>query len=291
MRNETSRSAGHVALFRALETARGHDRVVDDPYAHRFLTGSHRMVAGLARVPAIGRRIERYLDRRWPAGPRASAVARTRLIDDLTVEALSRGARQVVLLGAGYDSRAYRLPGIDRAQVFEVDRPATQATKQRLVRGAVHPSRRGHVHFVPVDLITGDLAAELRRAGFAALEPTVIVWEGVTNYLTAGAVDATMRLVAASTASGSSLIFTYVDRAALDGAFAGVDAWHAVVRDSGEPWTFGLAPAQLPAYVAARDMRLALDLSARDAADRYLSPLGRHEPAAEFYRIAQAEIL
>ncbi len=291
MRNETSRSAEHVALFRALETARGHDRVVDDPYAHMFLTGSHRMIAGLAWVPAIGRRVERYLDRRWPAGPRASAVARTRLIDELTLEALRRGARQVVLLGAGFDSRAYRLPGIDAVPVFEVDHPATQATKERLVRGAVHPSKRGHVHFVPVDLITGDLAAALRNAGFVTLEPTVIIWEGVTNYLTAEAVDATMRLVAASTATGSSLIFTYVDRAALDGQVTGVEEWHAVVRDGGEPWTFGFVPAELPGYVAERDMRLALDLSAREAADRYLSPLGRHEPAAGFYRIAQAEIL
>lgn len=291
MRNETSRTAEHVALFRALETAHRADRVVEDPYAQMFLTGSHRLVAGLARVPAIGRRVERYIDRRWPAGPRASAVARTRLIDDLTVEALRHGARQVVLLGAGFDSRAYRLPGIDASRVFEVDHPATQSTKERLVRGAVHPAKRGHVTFVPVDLITGDLAAALRVAGFARLEPTVIIWEGVTNYLTAESVDATMRLVADSTASGSSLIFTYVDRAALDGAFEGVEEWHAAVRKSGEPWTFGFAPAELPGYLAERNMRLALDESARQAADRYLTPLGRHEPAAAFYRIARAEIL
>ncbi|BCY07683.1 SAM-dependent methyltransferase [Actinoplanes sp. L3-i22] len=287
MRNQTSRSAEHVALFRALETARRRDRVVDDPYAKSFLTGTHRLAAGLARVPALGRRIERYLDRRWPAGPRASAVARTRLIDDLTLAALDHGARQVVLLGAGFDSRPYRLPGIGAARVFEVDHPATQATKKRLL----HPSRREHVRFVPVDLITGDLAAALRAAGFAPLEPTVVVWEGVTNYLTAAAVDATMRLVADSTASGSELIFTYVDRAALTGDVPGVAEWHAVVRAGGEPWTFGFDPAELPGYVAARGMRLALDRSARDAAREYLAPLGRHEPAAEFYRIAKAEIL
>ncbi|SNT01941.1 methyltransferase, TIGR00027 family [Actinoplanes regularis] len=293
MRNQTSRSAEHVALFRALETARRRHRVFTDPYAKGFLTGTHRLVAALAALPAAGRRIEEYIDRRWPGGPRASAVARTRLIDDLALEALARGARQVILLGAGYDSRAYRLPGIAAARVFEVDHPATQATKRRLVRATVHPSRRGHVRFVPVDLVTGDLAAALRTAGFAALEPTVVIWEGVTNYLTAAAVDATMRLIAASTASGSTLIFTYVDRAALDGTgdFSGVTEWHAAVRHGGEPWTFGFAPAELPGYVAARGLRLALDQSAREAADRYLEPLGRHEPAASFYRIAQAEIL
>ncbi|WP_436520285.1 class I SAM-dependent methyltransferase [Actinoplanes sp. HUAS TT8] len=287
MRN-SSRSAEHVALFRAIETARGHDRVVDDPYAQRFLTGSHRLIAGLARVPAIGRRVERYIDRRWPAGPRASAVARTRLIDDLTVEALHRDVRQVVLLGAGFDSRAYRLPGIDAARVFEVDHPATQATKERLVHGVVGLPQRGHVRFVPVDLITGDLDAELRSAGFTAGEPAVIIWEGVTNYLTAAAVDATLRQIAHFK---GTIIFTYVDRVALDGDRPGIAEWHAAVRDGGEPWTFGFVPAELPEYLAARGLRLTLDESARTAADRYLTPLGRDEPAAEFYRIARAEIL
>jgi methyltransferase (TIGR00027 family) len=199
----------------------------------------------------------------------------------------------VVLLGAGYDSRAYRLPAMAGVQVFEVDHPATQATKQRLLRAHVRPDRRTHVHLVPVDLAADDLAGALREAGFGALERTVVVWEGVTNYLTERAVDATVRQLAAITGSGSRLVFTYVDRAALDGTggFTGFDEWHAAVREQGEPWTFGFDPGELPSYLAERGMRLFLDLSARDAADRYLVPLGRREPAAPFYHIAAAEIL
>lgn len=292
VQNKTSRTAEQVALVRALETARHHDRIFDDPYAARFLHGGFRLVASLARVPAIGRRLERYIDERWPAGPRASAVARTRLIDDRVSAAVAAGARQVVLLGAGYDSRAYRLPAAASARVFEVDHPATQATKHRLVRANVHPARRAHVRFVAVDLITEDLAAALRRDGFADLEPTVVVWEGVTNYLTEEAVDAVLRQLAAITATGSRLIFTYVDRAALDspGDFPGLADWQGAVRAGGEPWTFGFDPADLSRYLADRGMRLSLDMSARDAAIRYLTPLGRHEPAAPFYRIAEAEI-
>ena len=288
MRNKASRTAEQVALFRALETARGHDRVFDDPLAVRFLHGGYRLLARAARVRPVGLRLSRFIDRRWP-GPRPSAVARTRLIDDLVVEALARGARQVLLLGAGYDSRAYRLPGIDRVAVFEADHPATQAVKRRLVRGAVRPERRRHVRYVPVDLLREDLGDALLAAGFAALEPTVVVWEGVTNYLSEPAVDATLRRIAALTATGSSLIFTYVDRRVLDGS---LDAgnWPAAVRRAGEPWTFGFDPATLPAYVASRGLRLALDMSTRDAAVRYLAPLGRAEDAATFYRVAEAEI-
>jgi methyltransferase (TIGR00027 family) len=286
--DRASRTAEQVALFRALETARPRDRIFDDPLAVRFLPVGYRLAARLARWRPAGSRLERYIDARWP-GPRASAVARTRLIDDLVGDAVAAGTRQVLLLGAGYDSRAYRLPAMAGVRVFEADHPATQAAKRRLIRAAVRPDRRGHVRFVPVDLLADDLTAALGRAGFAAGEPTVVIWEGVTNYLTAPAVDATLRGLAALTAAGSRIIFTYVDRAVVVGE-AGIGAWQAAVRRQGEPWTFGFDPAALPGYLAERGLRRTLDLSTAEAAGRYLAPLGRHEAAATFYRVCQAEV-
>jgi methyltransferase (TIGR00027 family) len=241
-------------------------------------------------VPGVGRGLERYLDRRFPGGPRASAVVRTRLIDEVTSDALARGVGQVVLLGAGYDSRAYRLPGIDAARVFEVDHPATQATKRRVVGTRVRAERRAHVRFVGVDLLTDDLRTALSGAGFARDDRAVVVWEGVTNYLTAEAVDTTLRTLAELLASGSSVVFTYVDRAALDGTGAFQGVWQDAVRQQGEPWTFGFEPATLKDHLAERGLTLTLDQSTRDAADRYLTPRGRHEPAAAFYRVAVAEV-
>ena len=284
-----SRTARYVALFRALETARRTGRLFDDPYAAAFLSRRHRLVAELARVPALGGRLERYIDRRWP-GLHTSAVVRTRLIDDLVSEALLEGAEQVVLLGAGYDSRAYRLPGMADRRVFEVDRPSTQAVKQRLLGTRLSADRRDHVRFVPADLIHDDLGTALLAAGYDPARDTVVVWEGVTNYLTEAAVDRTVRKLAALTPAGSRLIVTYVDRAVLDGTAddAGVARWRAAVGAGGEPWTFGFDPADLERFLADRGMTLVVDLSAADAARRYLVPLQRHEPAAPFYRIAMA---
>jgi methyltransferase (TIGR00027 family) len=298
VQNRTSRTAAHVALFRALETARPRQRIFSDPFAAAFLPTRYRLFAQLARVRPIGQGLERYIDRRWPGGPRASAVARTRLIDDLLDEALAGavdpagGISQVLLLGAGYDSRAYRIPAMASVDVFEVDHPATQATKQRLLRAHLPAERRQHVRLVPVDLNTDDLGSALRHAGFVAQHRTVVIWEGVTNYLTANAVDATLRQLADLTGTGSLIIFTYIDQAALDGTggFAGADGWHAAVTRHGEPWTFGFDPDALPGYLAARDLALTLDLTTRDAAARYLAPLGRDEPTAAFYRIARAEV-
>jgi methyltransferase (TIGR00027 family) len=314
--NRASRTAEHVALFRALESSRRRGRLFHDPFAVLFLSSRYRLLAQLAALPPVGRRIERYIDERWPGGPRGSAVVRTRLIDDLLVEALAGGAAQVLLLGAGYDSRAYRIPALAAATVFEVDHPATQAAKRRLIEGRLPADRRPHVRFVPVDLLRDDLGAELLRAGFVAGARTVVVWEGVTNYLTASTVDATLRLLAATTGAGSRIVFTYIDRGALadggeptgsgapgasgepagggapgaGGPADGIGGWRDAVRDAGEPWTFGFEPAELPGYLAARGLALTTDLSTRDAAARYLAPLHRDEPAAAFYHVVAAEV-
>lgn len=285
MQNRTSRTAEHVALFRAIETARKNG-VIHDPFAAAFLHGRYGLLAQLARIPAVRVQLERYLDRRFPGGPRASAVVRTRLIDDLAEES---GATQVVLLGAGYDSRAYRLPGMRSARVFEVDHPATQTTKRKVVEARVGAGRRGHVRFVGVDLMVDALRPALLRAGFSPGERTVVIWEGVTNYLTADAVDTTLRDLAGILATGSRIVFTYVDRRALDGSGTFTDVWEQAPREHGEPWTFGLVPAEMKEYLAERGFDLKQDLSTRDAADRFLPPERQHEPAAAFYRIVEAE--
>jgi O-methyltransferase involved in polyketide biosynthesis len=101
MRNMASRTAQHVALFRALESVRRGPRLFGDPYAVSSLGAGYRLVVALARPPRVGGRVERYIDGRWPAGPWASAVVRTRFIDDLLEAALADGVRQVVLLGGG----------------------------------------------------------------------------------------------------------------------------------------------------------------------------------------------
>ena len=105
--------------------------------------------------------------------------------------------------------------------------------------------------FAPADLTVDDLGTVLREAGFDPALRTAVIWEGVTNYLNAAAVDATLRGLPALCPPGSTVIFTYVDRGVLDGtaAFAGAAEWHDAVRREGEPWTFGLDPAEVPDYL------------------------------------------
>src|SRR5579862_3148429 len=120
-----SRTAEFMAFFRALETAaHPRKRLFNDPWANGFLRPPLRAVALLAQLPPLRALICRFIDKRWP-GARTSGVARTRYIDEVVNEALSCGITQLVILGAGFDSRASRLRGLAHARVFEVDHPNT----------------------------------------------------------------------------------------------------------------------------------------------------------------------
>ncbi|GAA0580899.1 hypothetical protein GCM10010172_77250 [Paractinoplanes ferrugineus] len=105
---------------------------------------------------------------------------RTRLIDDLVLDAVAAGATRVVLLGAGYDNRAYRLPALATTPVVETDHPATQQAKMRVVKARIRADRRAHVRFGPVDPSRQELpAAALDTAAptVVTAAPTVVIWE------------------------------------------------------------------------------------------------------------------
>lgn len=285
-----SRTAEYMAFFRALETCQPPSaRLFDDPYAVALLPGWLRAVVRLAALPLIGRALPWLVDRGWPL-TRSSGVVRTRLIDDAVAEALANGATQLVLLGAGLDSRPYRLLHGRPVSVFEVDHPATQrAKRERLL--AVLGELPSNVRYLSVDFERDDLQAALEAAGYAPAGRAVIVWEGVVSYLSAASVDRTFSILSRLAAPASRLIFTYVDRGALDGSihFAEAARWRGWVRFSGEPFTFGFEPAELPAYLADRGFRLLTDITTAAAAERYCPPLRRGEPGSRLYRVAVAE--
>ena len=198
-----------MALFRALESARPtHQRLFADLFARAFLRPRLRLVVALARVLSLDGTC-RVIDRRWP-GARSSAVARTRFIDDRLQVMLASAMEQLVLLGAGFDSRPYRLSACEPIAVFEVDHPDTLAKKRRVLETQLGTLPR-HVRFVATDFNQEALPARMAAAGFDATRRTLVVWEGVTNYLSEAAVDETLGWCA-QLAPGSQLLFTYVHR-------------------------------------------------------------------------------
>jgi methyltransferase (TIGR00027 family) len=241
-----------------------------------------RAVAFAARFPLAHSLIVGLIDRRWP-GPRLSGVVRTRVIDDFVTAAMQDGATQLVLLGAGYDTRATRLPAAASSTVFEVDHPVTQARK-RAVLGRV--SER--VRYVPLDFENHALQPALIDAGLNHSQRACVLWEGVFSYLTPEAIDATLAALVEICAPGSQILLTYVDQRFLDTTNPQAGAWFTAVHNAGEPFQTGLDPSQAPAFFAERDLALLSDESTTQAAHRLGVPKAHTIP--EIYRLATVQI-
>lgn len=285
-----SHTAEQNALFRALEAAQPPSkRVCNDPFARAFLTWPLSLVGTLGTLPGLRDLLPRIIDARWP-GPRSAVVARTRLIDDMIAASIGEHVEQLVVLGAGFDSRAYRLPLPRGVIVFEVDHPDTQAAKRRaLERTSKIPS---NVRYVATDFNERSLSDVMDAAGYRESADTFILWEGTTNYLTEGAVDATLRWCSRAR-PGSRVLFTYVHRDILTRpeTFVGTKNLFASLEKSGERFTFGLEPDAVPKFLAERGLALESDVGAAEFRQRYYGDAARHLRGHEFYRVALARVV
>ena len=237
-----------------------------DRFADTFIAAKNRRLAGVLPQALL----KGLFDLAAP-GSYCFTIARTRHFDEALLAACRAGVEQVVLLGAGYDSRVFRFADeLAGVQVFEVDHPATQARKQRLLQGAQRPTP-ANLHFVPVDFVTNSLGTELSKNGFSPTRKTLFLWEGVSYYLPQAAVEQVLDFVA-NCAAGSSIMFDYAIKSFVDGdtsTYGGkqVAKW---LKKIGEPFLFGLKAEDTQAFLAGRKLRLVSDLGPAELEGRYL---------------------
>ncbi|MEL7976326.1 class I SAM-dependent methyltransferase [Isoptericola sp. F-RaC21] len=259
---DTSRAASRTAVLVCQGRAAAQGRLgpgrFDDPMAQRLLDAEELVPVRQVRE---GRPPEGWGPRTAYEQVRACAdlmAARTVVID----EAVRAHANpQVVLLGAGLDSRAWRMPELADVDVLEVDHPASQRDKRRRVGDAVPPVR---LAYAPVDLARDRLADGLAAAGHRAGEPTTWVWEGVVPYLTRAQAADTVRQVAALSAPGSALVVNYQApslRATVGRRVAGVLAAAGGHRPmtAGEPWRAAWAPRRMAALLRSHGFDVVAD--------------------------------
>lgn len=261
MREDTpSLTAMVVAFARGLSGAGEH--AVRDPFAEKLLPRPIATILRGARKLAEGRpSVERALSLAT-LDTLAHASLRTGEIDAAVDLGLARGARQLVLVGAGLDARAYRLDSLANVRVFEVDHPATQKLKRKKAE-ALRPRCKELVH-VAVDFGKDSLADALADAGHDTNLPTVWVWEGVTMYLPREAVRATLDVIAARSAPKSRLILTYVDPAYATIPRALIPLTRVVFDTIGEP-LLGIVPtAEMHDELDARGFVVASDTTSRE---------------------------
>lgn len=230
-----------------------------------------------------------YLLQRSAMGTPGMLLCRTRFIDEALILALQSGCQQVVCLGAGYDTRAYRIPGIEATRFFELDLPIPQQLKrdhfQKVLGGLPK-----HVTFVPIDFNQQSISIELPAAGFNSDHKTFFIWEGVTQYITAEAVEDTLNFVSGS-APGSQVAFTYIERGIVDGLARSADDQRIMsrVERRGMPWIFGLESSELDAWLGRRGLKLSDQADASEYRKRYVSPVGRQMQIYAGEKMALAE--
>lgn len=234
-------------------------------------------------------------------------IVRTRFVDDRLEQAIADGATQVVIMGAGWDTRAYRFAELLRgARVFEVDQPPTQNWKRRRAEAVLGPAP-ANLTYLQVDFRTQTLGEVLAAAGYDSKQRTFFIWEGVTMYLPEAAVRDTLRWIAQQ-APGSSVVFDFAYSALIEfiaqmqagwqppteAARVGMDRLRQI-KAWGEPWIFGVPTDQSAEFVTELGLehRETLGMASQEAARRYLGwTEDKPFPASirQFYAIAEAVV-
>lgn len=286
-RNPAAQTAFGPMVQAAIEQCEAPERrLVSDDLALSILPAGQRALVRAMRWPLL-RRMTISAGERAVPGSWSLITCRKRYIDDKLDEALG-SIDSVVVLGAGLDTKAYRLAGRSDIPVFEVDLPVNIARKKAAVQraiGAVPAS----VHLVPLDFERDDLISALTGHGYRPDARTFFIWEGVTQYLTEEAVRATLGALQA-TPAGSRLAFTYVRKDFIDGVnMYGADILYKRFRQRQPVWRFGLDPDEVSAFVADYGWRLVEQAGPDYFLRNYIEPTGRKLAASQLEWSAYAD--
>ncbi len=287
-------AAARATLFRKDGTAQGvakqrliesiaadpSKRVIEDPFAECFVTGA-------SIIKCMGHDTSIWLTAKITPGLHEHLITRTRVIDEFVKHGAAAGAAQYVVLGAGYDMRAYRLDLPASLKVFEVDQEEVQELKKSRMPREVLAT--GKATYVSVDFNTQTLGEQLTKAGFQKGLPTIVSLEGVTQYIPKEAAAATLKEMGSMIGPGSTLFVSYVDErmqtepAAICGAGypdpeKKLGMISTLVAKVGEPWISYYGAAEMKGVLSSCGFALSSDTTMADTNALYFGAVGREVP-------------
>jgi len=264
-----SKTALWTTLMRAFSTGEENKNIRGrDHLAEIFLPEKQRL--GLWDLKTRQHQKERY----FVIGVYEYVMARTIIFDTFFKQALEQHFEQIVFLGAGYDTRPYRFaPLLDSVAIFELDIPLTQEHKRRCLARA-HIDIPGQINFVPINFNTESIKDALLSAGFDPGKKTFFIWEGVTYYLGATAVDATLEFVRSNTLAGSAIAFDYI--ALWPGIFDAYGVKELIEfnrkNQSGESGnSFALEEGAIDSFLSERGFEISDHLNSKEIEENYLT--------------------
>jgi methyltransferase (TIGR00027 family) len=261
-------------------------RLIEDPLAFSILPFGMRSFVWLMQLAATRNWMVRAVEKSAP-GIWGGLMCRKRYIDEKLIEVVDQ-VNAVVNLGAGFDTRVYRLPALAKTSVWEVDQPGNIKLKQvRLQK--LFGKIPAHVKLVPIDFDHDELIAALTLHGYSIDEPTFFICEAVTQYLTEIGIKTTFDFLAKSK-RGSRLVFTYVRKDFLDGRVRyGQENLYRQYVVKNNIWLFGIDPQEMTNFLEPYGWRVVEHLSYEELAEKYVKPSGRELSSTLIEQIVYAE--
>ncbi len=263
-------------------------RCLEDDLAYRILPFSSRAVIWVMRLTWLRRWFIRVIEKNYP-GFWGSLMCRGRYIDEKLIES-SNQMDAVVNLGAGFDTRAYRLSTLADKPVWEVDQLDNIHAKQSRLR-KLFGTIPSHVQLAAIDFDREDLSAVLETYGYSMHKRTFFILEAVTQYLTEQGIKHIFDFLAQA-AHGSRLVLTYVRKEFLDGR--SLDDWEKFyqkfVKDK-KVFIFGMEPAAWPAFLKQYEWQIIEDVGYDEMIENYIQPTGRVLASTPIERMIYAEKL
>ncbi len=247
----SSKTAEGIATLRLHESQRPEgERICYDPYAVHFISPEilEWIASNPDKVKASWEQRERILP-----GIDNSVIARVRYFDDFVKRSVDEGLEQLVILGAGYDSRACRIEGLKKIKVFEVDHPAMQAVKIEKIK-EIFGSLPDHVTYTPADLGREDFGQKLLEMGYSQSKKTLFLMEGLLYYLPPEIVNKILSFISKNSGKDSAIIFDYYPQSVVDGSCeleVGRNLYNQLIQ-YGEPLRFGIKEGSIEVFLMER---------------------------------------
>ena len=282
-------TAQGVAKQRLIESlAKPSKRIIYDPYAENFVLG-----AGIIKL--MGHNFSVWLSKKFVPGFHEHLISRTRFIDDLIKKSISEQVEQYVILGAGYDSRAYNLKLPSGLKIFEVDQPEVQEIKLSKLPDEIPNSE--NITYVSVDLYYQSLKNQLLNSGFDKSKSTIYTLEGVSQYITREALNSTLSELALLTPNSNATFFiSYVNRLLREDPKACFGIGYSKPERAakfitngaakvGEPWISLYSSKEIEDLLSQNSFTLIENKTLADLNSKYFTPVGRTIPENHIFKI------
>ena len=282
-------TAQGVAKQRLIESlAKPSKRIIYDPYAENFVLG-----AGIIKL--MGHNFSVWLSKKFVPGFHEHLISRTRFIDDLIKKSISEQVEQYVILGAGYDSRAYNLKLPSGLKIFEVDQPEVQEIKLSKLPDEIPNSE--NITYVSVDFNHQSLKNQLLNSGFDKSKSTIYTLEGVSQYITREALNSTLSELALLTPNSNATFFmSYVNRLLREDPKACFGMGYSKPERAakfitngaakvGEPWISLYSSKEIEDLLSQNSFTLIENKTLADLNSKYFTPVGRTIPENHIFKI------